>query len=256
MLPTESNEDVKNHMNFELVVTEKRFQKCVAHPAYRHAHIISDRLVGVQREKLIKLNKPIAIGVAILDLSKLHMYSFYYDVMKAEYGDRCKLLYTDTDSLVMHLTTDDVYADFRGMKEHFDSSNYPADHPNFDKSNAKVLGKFKDEADGKLITKFCALKPKMYAMTIEEDAKVKEKLTAKGCPKKAVKEQMEFKNHVDTLNAETTTQVSFNCIRSKNHEIYTLGIDKRGLSRFENKRFYIDSVHSLAYGHKDIKQYL
>jgi hypothetical protein len=245
-------EDVKNHMDFEPVVTEKRLQRLVAHPGYRRAHIISDRLVGIQREKLIKLNKPIAIGVAILDLSKLHMYGFYYDVMKAKYGESCKLLYTDTDSLVMHIATDDVYEDFRGMKEHFDHSNYPPDHPNFDKSNAKRLGYFKDEADGKVITKFCALKPKMYAMTIEETEGVKEKLTAKGCPKKSVKEHMEFKSYVDTLTAETTTQISFNCIRSKNHEIYTLGINKRGLNPFENKRYYLDNINSLAYGHKNI----
>ena len=67
---------------------------------------------------------------------------------------------------------------------------------------------------------------------------------------------MEFKSYVETLNAETTTQVTFNCIRSKNHEIYTLGINKKGLSPFENKRFYLDNVHSLAYGHQKIKQYL
>ena len=172
--------------------------------------------------------------------------------MKAKYGESCKLLYTDTNSLVMHIATDDVYEDFRGMKEHFDHSNYPPDHPNFDKSNAKRLGYFKDEADGKVITKFCALKPKMYAMTIEETEGVKEKLTAKGCPKKSVKEHMEFKSYVDTLTAETTTQISFNCIRSKNHEIYTLGINKRGLSPFENKRYYLDNINSLAYGHKSI----
>jgi hypothetical protein len=214
-------EDVKNHMEFELVVTEKRFVKVASHPSYKRAHIISDRLVGIQRQKDIKLNRPIAVGVAILDLSKLHMYGFYYDVMKPMYGDSCRLLYTDTDSLVMHINTPDVYEDWRGMKEHFDFSNYPANHPNYDKSNAKKLGLFKDEADGHVITKFVALKPKMYAMTVEQGDQVKEKMTAKGCPKSSMKKQVEFKTYMETLQAETTTQVSFNCIRSKNHQIYT-----------------------------------
>jgi len=156
--------------------------------------------------------------------------------MKPMYGDNCKLLYTDTDSLVMHINTEDVYADWRGMKEHFDFSNYPTNHPNYDKSNAKKLGLFKDEADGHVITKFVALKPKMYAMLIEQENGTKEKMTAKGCPKASMKKQMEFKSYMDTLHEETTAQVSFNCIRSKNHEIYTLGINKRGLSPFENKR--------------------
>ena len=103
-----------------------------------------------------------------------------------------------------------------------------------------------------MITKFVALKPKMYAMTVEQGDQVKEKMTAKGCPKSSMKTQVEFKTYMETLQAETTTQVSFNCIRSKNHQIYTLGINKRGLSPFENKRYYLDNINSLAYGHKSI----
>jgi hypothetical protein len=182
------------------------------------------------------------------------MYSFYYDVMKVKYGEDCKLLYTDTDSLIMHIKTPDLYKDFKGMSGNFDCSNYPTDHPNYDKSNAKKLGYFKDEADGNIITQFCALKPKMYAMLVEEPTKVKEKITAKGCPKAAVKKQVQFRDYIDSLENESTTQISFNCIRSKNHELFTLGINKKGLNPFENKRYYLDNINSLAYGHKDIKQ--
>jgi hypothetical protein len=90
-------------------------------------------------------------------------------------------------------------------------------------------------------------------MTIEQGDQVKEKMTTKGCPKSSMKKQVEFKTYMETLQAETTTQVSFNCIRSKNQQIYTLGINKRGLSPFENKRYYLDNINSLAYGHKDIR---
>ena len=89
---------------------------------------------------VIKLNKPIAIGVAILDWSKVHMYDFYYNTMQARYGNDCKLLYTDTDSLVMHITTEDVFKDFKAMSDKFDFSNYPTNHPNYDKKNAKCAG--------------------------------------------------------------------------------------------------------------------
>ena len=101
--------------------------------------------------------------------------------MKPKYGNNCRLLYTDTDSLVLDVATDDAYADFRaeGLKEHFDFSDYKKDHLNWDDGNAKVLGKFKDECNGELLTELVGLKAKMYAMRVGE----KEKICAKGCPK-------------------------------------------------------------------------
>ena len=76
-------ENVRNHINFELVDTPERYQKCVNNPTFKHRHIINENLVGVEKLKeTVKLNKPIYVGMSILDLSKLHMYSFYYDVLK------------------------------------------------------------------------------------------------------------------------------------------------------------------------------
>jgi hypothetical protein len=231
-------------------------QKVVANPTYKRKHEISEHLVGVEKHKaVIKLNKPIAIGVAILDLSKVHMYKFFYGYLRPYYNAKyhwsdCRLLYTDTDSLILHIRTEDVYQDFRHMRQCFDFSNYPPNHPNYDKFNAKVLGKFKDEADGKIITKFCGLKPKMYAIQIEDSGKVKDKMTAKGCPKSFIKNNTHFSDYYHTLMAEELSDVEFNCIRSKNHELYTLGINKQGLSPSENKRYYLDDINSLAYSHQ------
>ena len=72
----------------------------------------------------MKLNKPIYIGVSILELSKLHMYKYHYDVMKKKYDDKINLLYTDTDSFIYHIETEDSYKDFDDMKEHMDFSGY------------------------------------------------------------------------------------------------------------------------------------
>ena len=85
----------------------------------------------------MKLNKPIYIGVSILELSKLHMYQYYYDVMKKKYDDKIKLIYTDTDSFIFHIETEDLYKYFDDMKEHMDFSGYDESHPCYDNTNKK-----------------------------------------------------------------------------------------------------------------------
>ena len=81
--------------------------------------------MGVEKTKAkLKLDKPIFLGMSILDLSKLHMYQFYYDVLKKKYNENIKLVYTDTDSYVIQTMTDDVYKDFNEIKQHMDFSDY------------------------------------------------------------------------------------------------------------------------------------
>ena len=95
-------EDVRKHTEFDLISTPERFQKCVNSPTYKARHIINENLVGVEKEKaVVELNKPIYMGLSILDYSKVHMYSFYYDVLNPKYQDDIKLIYTDTDSFVI-----------------------------------------------------------------------------------------------------------------------------------------------------------
>ena len=89
-----SMEDKRKHLDFEIVSDETRFMKCVNNPSFKHSHIISDNLVGVEKQKAqLNLDKPIFIGMSILDLSKQHMYKLYYDVMKPKYGDSISGLY-------------------------------------------------------------------------------------------------------------------------------------------------------------------
>ena len=85
-------EDVKNHMDFSLITDVKHFQKVVAKPTYKATTIINEHIVGVEHaKKTIKLNKPMAVGVSVLDISKLHMYRFYYEVLKPKYGNNVNL---------------------------------------------------------------------------------------------------------------------------------------------------------------------
>ena len=118
-------EDKRKHLDFEIVSDEKRLMKCVNNPSFKHSHIINENLVGVEKQKpKLKLDKPIFIGMSILDLSKQHMYRFYYDVMKPKYGDNIRMVYTDTDSFVFHTKTDDIYQDLKEINDEMDFSGY------------------------------------------------------------------------------------------------------------------------------------
>ena len=73
----------------------------------------------------VKMNKPVYLGMSILDISKMLMYKFWYDYFKPKYGDKTKLCYTDTDSFIIHTITEDFFEDIAGdVKKWFDTSNY------------------------------------------------------------------------------------------------------------------------------------
>ena len=181
-------ENVRKHGDFEIVNTPERFQKLVNKPLFKHRYIINEDLVIVEKDKhTVELSKPIYMGMSILDYSKIHMYSFYYDVLKPKYQDNIKLVYTDTDSYVIKVETDDLYEDFKEINEYMDFSDYPPEHPNYDKTNKKVLGKFKDEMNGKIITHFIGLKPKAYCYKVHGDEKEHKK--SKGVVKHKVSNQ-------------------------------------------------------------------
>ena len=133
----------------------------------KNIHFINDTLVGIEKIKsIVYLNKPIYVGMAILDLSKLHMYKSYYDVLKEKDNGNIKLAYIDIDSFVIHVETGYLYDDLKQINNHMDVSDYPKQHDNVDLSNKKALGKFKDEVNHKIIKECIGLKPKMYAMNI------------------------------------------------------------------------------------------
>ena len=80
-------EDKRKHMDFELVENDLRYEKRVKNPTFKNRFIINENLVGVEKTKsVLKLDKPIFLGMSILDLSELHMYEFYYGVLKKKFN--------------------------------------------------------------------------------------------------------------------------------------------------------------------------
>ena len=106
------------------------------------------------------------------------MFDFHYNYIRKKYDNKAELFFTDTDSLMYLIETDDVYHDFAAdLKKKFDTSDYPENHPSGIKAgvNKKVIGKFKDEAAGKQITHFVGLRPKLYSFKIEDSDVKKQK---------------------------------------------------------------------------------
>jgi hypothetical protein len=133
--------------------------------------------------------------MSILDLSKLLMYDFYYNKVKTKYRDRGTLLYTDTDSLLMHIETEDIYADIAADPDEYDTSDYPDDHPLHSTRNKKVLGKMKDECAGVPVAEFVGLRPKMYSILKSDSNELKK---ANGVKKNVVKQQIRHQQYSTT----------------------------------------------------------
>ena len=102
-------------------------------------------IIEIKKTK-IKMNKPIYLGLSILDISKILMYEFWYYYMKPKYSNDVKLCYMDTDSFVMNIKTEDFYKDIvNDVEKRFDTSNYEVDRPLPTGKNKKVIGLMKDE---------------------------------------------------------------------------------------------------------------
>jgi hypothetical protein len=144
---------------------ENKLRKLIAKPSYAGRKTFSDTLTAIHMYKdKLQLNRPIYVGMCILDLSKHLMYDFYYNKLKKQYGDKCSLLYSDTDSLLLHIETEDVYKDMQKNAALYDTSNYDKNNILYDETNKKVLGKFKDECAGTPIVEYVGLRPKMYSI--------------------------------------------------------------------------------------------
>ena len=179
---------------------DRKIKKLVASPLYARTKETADGLAAIHMYKdHLKLDKPVYTGMTVLEGSKNLIYDFYYNFMKKEYGPRCDLLYTDTDSLLFEVETEDIYTDMLKNLHLYDTSDYPEEHPAFSKKNKKVLGKMKDEMKGQPLAEVVCLRPKMHSMLRADDIVVKK---AKGVKKCVVKKQIRHEHYKETLFGE------------------------------------------------------
>ena len=211
--------------------------------------IFNPFLVGIQNHKeKVLLNKPIYVGMSVLDLSKHLMYNFYYNTLKKTYSDKIQLLYTDTDSVIIHVQTEDIYQDMAQNLDDYDTSNYQADHPLFSTANKKVIGKFKDELGGKVMTEFVGIRPKMYSYAGEESGK-----RAKGVKKRVLRKTISHDDYRTCLLEKKVYACDMPGLRSYKHTIHGETVHKVALAPLDTKRYILeDGITTLAFGHKDI----
>ena len=176
-------ENVRKHRDIKLVKTDCKRNKLVSEPNYHTVKLIEENLSIIEMKKVkVKMNKPIYLGLSILEISKTTIYEFWYDYVKSKYGNKVKLCYTDTDSLAMNVKTSDVYKDIaQDVQERFDTSNYSFDRPLPKGKNKKVIGLMKDELGGGIITELVPLRPKTYSYTTDEFIELKKAKDTKKC---------------------------------------------------------------------------
>ena len=137
-------ENLRNRADVKIVRDWERdkVRKLVSSLSFDRFTIFGNDLAGIHMHKTwLVLNKLMYTGMTILKNNKILMYDFYYNYLKARYGQNCELIYTDTDSLLLNIQTEDVYKDMKKHSWLYDTSNYPKDHPLYNDRNKKVLGK-------------------------------------------------------------------------------------------------------------------
>ena len=250
-------ENIRNRVDVKLVNTPEKLLKLVAKPYYKNQNIFSENLVSVHMKKVkLTMNKPVYLGMCILDLSKTIMYDFHYDYIKPKYGDKAKLLFTDTDSLMYEIETEDFFKDIsRDVKDRFDTSDYPENHPSGIPTgiNKKVLGMFKDEAAGKINKEFVGLRSKLYSFVMDEGGETKK---CKGIKRNVVENSITHEDYKTCLRTGKEQLRRQNILRSYQHEVYTEEVSKVALSAEDDKRYILnDGIHTLAWGHYKIKDF-
>jgi hypothetical protein len=249
--------DVTKFLDFEFVNTQKRYKAL-----HRKPHLIKNEpfifpcsncddnnpakdcseeqncFVAVEKLKTkLFLNRPIYTGFKILELSKLHMYKFWYDILKANYGNKLQLLMTDTDSFIFKIDCDDIFEELAKYKHMFDFSNYDKTHKHFSTQNKKVPGKMKREYPGDIIMQFVGLRSKCYSFKFWFDEI--EKKVAKGVTRVNKDKHLTFGDYVKVLTSQYPKTVTERKLQSNKMRMHLIEQEKVALDSDDDKRIWL-----------------
>ena len=256
-------QNVRKERKLDIVDSEYKAKKLIAQTSFKNCTKFRDDLIAIERRKTaLYFDKPIYAGFSILELSKEFMYGFHYQYVKQKYpGENSQLCFTDTDSFLYKVETDDMYADMVNDSEWFDFCDYPDEHACFRNmskdeikqiklKNKKRIGKFKDEMCGERMLEFIGLRAKMY--TYRSAAGETKKL--KGIKSSVVKREIHFEHYKQCLVNRERMLSSMCRFNTHKHQVQTLKQTKVSLSCYDDKRYLLaDSVTSLAYGHYKLR---
>lgn len=249
-------EHQRDRLNASFVSTEGAARRSLSNPCFERYKILNEELVVFfMKQKQVTLNKAYPVGFTILEQSKVHMYDFFYNVLKPMFN-RASLFLTDTDSygvLVEKYPEQRDVSAIQCLKEHMDFSNYDPSHPTFNKEKKNKLGLFKDETMGKRIRDFVGMKSKSYCIRYFDEKKLH--VRTKGVSR-GYRPLIKMKHFRNCLEQQKQHVMKMYQISSKNHVVTTKELSKVAFSSFDDKRYLLCAVHSTPYGSVIIDRFL
>jgi hypothetical protein len=248
-------ENVKNRMNLHLTTSDDNAVKWFSKPNLKDCFEFNGLYMIEMFKTEVFYDKPIYVGTSILDLSKLCMMKFHYEVINKQFENKHKLIYSDTDSMVYNIQHNDIYDWMRNNKQHFDLSDCVKQGWKGlqCKTNKKKVGVFKPELNGLIITEFLGLNPKCYSINHLVniiDYHIKNKKTCKGVSKAVVKKEITHEDYKAVFETGTPQKRVVTSIKSINHELYTYRQEKIALSSYYDKFYMVDGNNCLPFGYK------
>ena len=228
----------------------------ISKPNFHRRVVFDQDLVAIEmKQTSVTMDKPIYVGMCILELSKTIMYDFHYNHILPDFKDNVNLIYSDTDSYIYLFKKQNIYKYIKQNIHLFDTSDYePNNVYGIPLKNRKVLGIMKDEVAGKIIREIVALRAKMYAYEIDNNNKKEECKRAKGIKKCVVNKTISFSDYLDCLENKTEIMREQRLFKSELHNVFTICQKKIALSAYDDKRYLIKNSKSetLPWGHKNI----
>ena len=247
-------ENIRNRVDIKLINNKKKAIELTRKLNYNSWTWFSENLVAIHMNRIkLYFNKPIYIGMSILDISKTLIYSFHYKYMIPKFKENQQLLFTDTDSLCYEIKNVDFYKEIKpDINSRFDTSDYPKNNKfGFPQVNKKVLGLMKDEFAGKIALEFVGLRSKMYCLLLDNDVESCIK-KAKGVKQNVIKKEIKIQDYRNALK-NINCNKKMNLIRSYKHNVYCETLNKLALSGQDDKRIIDNGINTYAYGYYSLR---
>ena len=224
--------------------TDERAEQRFSDPSFKGVVICGENLsISFHRKKELKMTQSWAIGMSVLELSKLVMQKLYYENVKPKLTE-CSVLMTDTDSWVLSAPFKSSDTVVKILKKDMDCSNYNQNHPLYDPSQKNKVGLLKNEVPNAQITKFAGVRSKTYAFKTNKN---ETESRAKGV-KTCYKNRLVFETYADCVKGIKTVHVNQSTIQARNHQNMLIKANKVAFTSFEDKRYLTCAIHSVPYG--------
>ena len=241
-----------NYTFAELCLNKSNFKKCINSERFLRATVISKNVAIVEYKPTeILFDSPFSIAATILDLSKLHVYKYYYDILIPTFQpDKIQLLLTDTDSIIFEVTCENFFEKYKKLPL-FDFSNFKRDNLLFSDKNRKALLYFKDENPTDFIQEFVGLRSKLYAIKTVNN---KNELKCKGYNRNFRDSILSFKSYKICHKSLNSYRCPLLSIRGFDHQLYTIFQNKVVLNNFDSKVYLCNcNIHTYPYGSNELK---